>query len=58
MTYKEDFLQLGQFLLVSVERNMRKESLGWLFFVGEKVSLLSEECLGVFYVAKKWAHDC
>lgn len=46
------FLQLGQFLLVSVERNMRKESLGWLFFVGEKVSLLSEECLSVFYVAK------
>ena len=38
MTYKEDFLQLGQFLLVSVERNMRKESLGWLFFCGEKVS--------------------
>ena len=42
MTYKEDFLQLGQFLLVSVERNMRKESPGWLFFVVKKCLLLGK----------------
>ena len=42
MTYKEDFLQLCQFLLASVERNMRKESLGWLFFVVKKCLLLGK----------------
>ena len=42
MTYEEDFLQLGQFLLVIVEWNMRKESLGWLFFVVKKCLLLGK----------------